>query len=759
MHQGINSRASLRIAALILLITAPMLIGEILAPKLRVVYWTGGALDSLIYQPIRSEGIDAHICINGWPDDGILCDTFNYAFSPLLQLKEDWHWTRRSFIRFNTIVTTYDSIHTCELWLYKTGTATHSNWVQAYLVTSPWEETTVTWATAPSVNLTVASDRWTPPFPNWEGWLSLNIAPIYQNWVAGPNYGLQLRQQDLDSDDGQKFFSSDYLFCSLSIDSLWVSEETDCDGQNLVEICYEATDYIIDSIFASLKIFHDGALVGAHTISETVPGFPPPNLGWVSSGTKCFYWNMSADYPGNEGCDFEIALDVMNETTEILTVTDSFAIPDAEGVAWDGEFLWVTRSWYNSPLVTQRVFRVDPITHEVFDDSCITDHLFDGYTADCVWHDGYLWILGGGLSGQRAKLFKFDVSTCTVVDSSAALWGGARWGQGICYHDGWFYACDSNGKIYRVETTPPYTSTLWLDLETIHPGLMSGAISADALVFALGFIWILRNPGPAGHVLLQFDYTGNVIDSFALASLTGFGPEGITFDGECFWYTDHAKDFVYRVCLWGCEDSAVVAVCLDSKAPEVAALCPPSPVYVGDSVSFNALVAEYFGTSEPGSLIMDDGVSRIAVPLPPGGHTIAIPELCGLTSFVMMIRDSFCNWGEDTCFLEVCRRLDAVLDCAPCGGVSSCSSQTANFMVIDPLCSSDISSAFFTIRLYHDSGDSTVLYRAGPSASVIFIPEADSTRISLRDIPFADGDSVRITLDSLFTPAGCRTVP
>ncbi len=760
MQRGMNRIYLLHIALLVCILTAPALLGEEnLAPKLRVLYWSGGTLDSLIYQPLGSAGVDAHICLNGYPGDGsILCDTINYGYSPLLALKEDWHWTRRAFIRFDTIVTSYDSLEECQLWLYKTGTATNSNWVEAYLATEAWSEGTVTWDNAPVINMGVVSSRWTPPFPDWEGWLSLDITAIYENWVIGPNHGLQLIQQDLDSDDGQEFFSSDYMFCTLSIDNLWVSQETDCDDENLVLICYEANDFVIDSIFAALRIFDDGSPVGVHTIMETVPGYPPPNLGWVNSGSNCFYWDMKADYPGNDGCDFEIVIDVMNETTEILNVTDSFPIPDAEGVAWDGENLWVTRSWYSGGLDTQRVFRVDPITHYVFSDSCITDDLFDGYTADCVWHDGYLWILGGGLSGQRAKLFKFDVSTCTIVDSSAAIIPPSRWGQGIDYFAGWFYACDSNGKIFQVSPTPPYTSTLWLDLETIHPGLMSGAISADALVFALGYIWILRNPGPAGHVLLQFDYAGNVIDSFALASTSGFGPEGITFDGECFWYTDHSKDFVYRVCLWGCEDTMSIFTCLDSKAPEVGAICPPSPIYVGDTVSLNALVAESFGSSEPGSLIIDDGVTRIAVPYSPG-LGIEVPELCGLADFVIMVRDSFCNWGSDTCVLEACSRFDALLHCAPCGGITSCSTQTAEFTVIDSICLEDIESAFFTIKVFHPIGDSTVFYREGPAIDVLFSAVADSTRITLTDIPYADGDSIWLSFDSLFTAEGCKTVP
>ncbi len=137
----------------------PLFGQELLMPKFRVLYWSGGTLDSLTFQP-HSEGFDAYICHNGnWPIDGIYCDSINYGDLPNLALKEDWHWTRRSFIRFDTLVTTFDSLETCQIWLYKYGTATNANWIQAYLVTGAWDEAAITWETAPTVNMTIASDQ------------------------------------------------------------------------------------------------------------------------------------------------------------------------------------------------------------------------------------------------------------------------------------------------------------------------------------------------------------------------------------------------------------------------------------------------------------------------------------------------------------------------------------------------------------------------------------------------------------------------
>ncbi len=544
-----------------------------------------------------------------------------------------------------------------------------------------------------------------------------------------------------------------------TITNLNFLEETDCDGVNYVLVCYEVEDTDGDSINVEFKVYDSGLPVPTATTHDIVVGYPPPNLGWVYSGVHCFYWDMSADYPGHEGCDFDIQIEIMNETTEILTVTDSFPIPDAEGVAWDGEYLRVTRSWYDDPLDTQRVFRVDPTTHEVFADSCITDDLFAGYTADCEWHDGYLWILGGGMSGQRAKLFKFDVSTCTILDSSAALIPPTRWGQGIAWFGSHFYATDSRGKIYEVESTPPYTSTLWLDLETMYPALFGGSATVDALVFAHGFIWLLRNPGPANHVLLQVDLAGTIIDSFALASTATYGPEGITFDGSCFWYTDHTDGQVFRICLYSAYDTLNIGGCLDSRDPVVTLDCPIVPTALSDSLDLSWHVDDMFFDFDPCSLVVGTSMEVDTYVVTDTSIRILPPAGCDSAYVYIQVPDSFCNWGTDLCSFAICSEQITRLVCAPCGGFSSCSTQTADFMISDSLCASAIQSVFFTIKLFHPIGDSTIIFREGPAPGVILTPEADSTRVSLTDILYSDGDSIWISFDSLFTATGCKTVP
>jgi len=289
-----------------------------------------------------------------------------------------------------------------------------------------------------------------------------------------------------------------------------------------------------------------------------------------------------------------------------------------------------------------------------FKEDLLADDFFDGYMADCVWYDDYLWIVGGGMSGQRAKLFKFDVLTCTIVDSSAPVIPVTRWGQGICYYDGHFYACDSQGKIYQVDTTPPYVSSLWLDLEIMYPGLFGGAVSADAIVFALGSIWKLRNPGPANHILIQFDLSGNVIDSFTLSSTASFGPEGMTFDGECFWYADHSRDYVFRAYPNSFGDSAIVLISCDSKAPEVEIISPGGIIDRGSITSINSSVDDLHPYSDECSVFVNYcfGIDTL-IAVETTAEWIAPNIDCDSGWIRVAVRDSFCNWGYDTIFFGI----------------------------------------------------------------------------------------------------------
>ena len=558
--------------------------------------------------------------------------------------------------------------------------------------------------------------------------------------------------------------------CSCpEIDSVWFFEETYTDSQNLVQICYDAEDPDGDSFFVEIHIYDDTIEIPIATVYDTVAGYPGPNMGWVDNGTHCFVWNLGTDYYGHEGCDFTVQVSIHNETTEFMTVSDSISIPDPEGIAWDGEYLWISsiRTAYSDTVV---VYKVDPITHEILDSCVFTGEMPNMY-ADIEWHSDTLWMM----QGPGRRIYLVDPATCTVMDSAGPMWSSSRWGQGIAYRDGYIWITDSHGLIYRVDMSSPYSDTFWMSLEdtfwTYHPGetLFAGSRTVDAFVWAMNYWWVLRNPASGDvFILFQFDSTGQVIDSFALPTAGTYGPEGLTYDGSCFWYTDHSNDMVYRVCLWGCDDTMTVIDCLDSKSPDVSVnfySCDDT-LFVGDTVYFGANVIDSFfdfyddsclievlcGDIPETSFWMFNSDTQLILNYPP----------CDSMRFVVTAIDSFGNVGVDTsCYfvLAPCVPATAWVVCPIEISFNSCETPYVIFEVLEPDSTPiDTSRTFFTFRIYNSGVlvDSIGVSPPDPYISV------SGTPFDLQFYcypPVSDEDSVAISLDSTFNIYGCQIFP
>jgi len=91
-----------------------------------------------------------------------------------------------------------------DLYLMDPGVVTVT--VQALLVTSPWGETSVTWNTPLSTGTTHA-DRLVGSVP---GILSWDVTALAQAWMAGRNYGLELRGPESSPDASYGFLSREY---------------------------------------------------------------------------------------------------------------------------------------------------------------------------------------------------------------------------------------------------------------------------------------------------------------------------------------------------------------------------------------------------------------------------------------------------------------------------------------------------------------------------------------------------------------------
>jgi len=95
----------------------------------------------------------------------------------------------------------------------------------------------------------------------------------------------------------------------------------------------------------------------------------------------------------------------------------------------------------------------------------------------------------------------------------------------------------------------------------------------------------------------------------------------------------------------------------------------------------------------------------------------------------------------------------------PCGSFSSCSTQTMIFGIRDTTgVAIDTNRVYFTVIDVHPDGsaDTTLLFE--PSSLIAFSGWASNITVTVSG-SWANGDSVHISLDSLYNADGCLTTP
>ncbi len=505
-----------------------------------------------------------------------------------------------------------------------------------------------------------------------------------------------------------------YAACP-TIESLDFTQEDICDGNDLVEICYEVLDTDGDSVYVEFQLNTVDTTIGLSTIYETVPGYFGPQLGWVAPGMHCFYWDAGIDLPGEEGCSYELSMDIFNETIDVLSIYDSIPYVDAEGVTYDGENLWVMGSVFGG--ATSTLAQIDPETHAVLHSGTISR---SGGWADCCWYDDKVYAVGatgGGVgTGVQGRIFAFDPWTFAVVDSSVDPIFTGRFGQGIEYHDGWLWLNNTLGEVWRVDpvTLTADPSTPFMNVTDIYAASHGGADLfpdglPDALEFELGSMWFLKNPdGGTNNILFRFDMAGNFLGEYILPTAETYGPEGLTFDGRCFWYTDHrspegSEGMVYRVCLWGCEDEDYYTGCIDTQDPEVTAICAYDTLLPGNTYTFEWDVNDYFEAGECSVYVewCSGSEGYEITGFPPYSLDYEIPfgaAGCDSITFIYRGMDEYCHRDEDTCRFAIGGGFD-VTHIGPFptdSGFYACDDQPIEFE-INSVCPLDFAASYITI--------------------------------------------------------------
>lgn len=214
-----------------------------------------------------------------------------------------------------------------------------------------------------------------------------------------------------------------------------------------------------------------------------------------------------------------------------ISIVKSFPFPagwDASrDAAWDGRHLWIGENG------SARLHEIDPSTGEVLSSfeifgsnpmglACDGTNL---YCADYAVSSGpypdhlVTYTIAGGM-----------LNSWELPDSPDATSNGAAYDPA----SGHLWVSDSKyGMVYELD---PSDGTVISSF--VYPGT-----KVRGLTWNDGFVYAVDDQD---LMLYKLDTDGNIVKSVSVASLGG-NPEGLTFDGRCFWITDNDAQMIYKI--------------------------------------------------------------------------------------------------------------------------------------------------------------------------------------------------------------------
>jgi len=444
----------------------------------------------------------------------------------------------------------------------------------------------------------------------------------------------------------------------VEIDSVWMNEETICNDSNIVQICYVIRDGPTNIVVSLSEDDGRSWDVPLNTLFDA-DGDIGMNVG---SGTHCFYWLMSADYPGREGRNFLVRVQARTAFIDTFSFLDTtrYVINGNDGYVdyANGYFVLTTPS-------TNRNGRILSV------DSVYTDTLY-------VSFDFRMWAAGGArdpLGYTGADGISFILSR--YPDPPLAL-GGA---VGILYTGG-----------IGVELDNWYNGSP-CDINSNHIGISIDSVCGTGLPTSL-----FQSPLPfelidnnwhhveisieGQHWRVFVDGTNYIDIVLSTAYYTPFwayvGFAASTGASYCWQVIDNFR--VYSPYLMTVESERTAYAPLDSRNPLPRLFCPDTALYVGENLSLHFNVSDSFyypgyGGQVHFSCCGFDTTFLVRDTL----FSLRLPNIeCESSVVVLRVADSFCNTGSSTCHFPIRRKLVLIssrvepdtLICLPNGHVS-----------------------------------------------------------------------------------------
>jgi streptogramin lyase len=201
----------------------------------------------------------------------------------------------------------------------------------------------------------------------------------------------------------------------------------------------------------------------------------------------------------------------------------SFPAPTSQtnGLAWDGQYLWHSNE--RQPIM----YKIDPTNGEVV--GSITTKVPN--QGDITWLDGSIWVN----SEDEHAIYRIDPNNGSTIKRWFLDVGDFRQMEGMATDGRFLWANGGGEHVFQID---PVSEKI------IHRYTAFFGGYADGFAYAWGSLFMSTN----STQILEIDpCSGGIHDFFNAPSGTGFGPEGMTFDGENLWYADNTEDIIYKI--------------------------------------------------------------------------------------------------------------------------------------------------------------------------------------------------------------------
>ncbi len=440
------------------------------------------------------------------------------------------------------------------------------------------------------------------------------------------------------------------LACTAWVDSVWFAEETDCDDRNVIEVCYNLSSTCPDSLFyISARASDDSGATWNIEMDSLYWDFN--DLGYVLPGEHCFRWEIGYDYPSLEmdvlAIEFGVAVDY-----DTFLVIDSIDVSDrpnyGRGLGYGDGFYFIYN--YDSGWIYQT--------------DCIGCTAIDSFWAgtgnncDIDYEDGFIYY-ADSTGGDCKRLRRINITTgenqriTALPEYASDIEGVHVTGDSLIVawlgFEGGFLDPEEPNMLLYLDLSRPFPIEEW---ETLFVSPFDECHTIEGLAYAHGRLWGSNDFGR----IIEIDLDSMAYVGCYPAPNEGEGAEGLCFDGEYMWFhnfntTGTMK--IYQIQLWDSfVNSAVAYGPADTRPPRVSINCPDS-IEAGETYNITWSVEDLFHAENPCSVHIfgcDNERNNYVTGTSVGWMD---PWECPACTIVVATRDSFCNWGADTCVVRV----------------------------------------------------------------------------------------------------------